>query len=694
MQMRYILFLVLFIGSSLSSNAQSETEENEVLVDISTIQVLAERSAEAITLRWAPSSPSLWLAGNRYGYRVQRMVIDDNNYDTDLFVMLGSTKVTSVDFWKETVEKEQMPKYLSVAGECIHAPFKSLEMGDGMGAWVAQSEELQNKYSFALFAADMEARTADFSGLRWEDKRIEQGKQYVYKISINLPEEAKISASPGIVLVDDKITEYPAVLLDVEEEEQSVVLRWLREPYIGKYTAYHVERAPKGGSFQRLDEDPFVHGIDKDSSLYNPYYVYIDSVANYRAYDYRVVGITPFGEERFTELRYTAMGRDKTAPSIPEIIEAKNTEGSTIKIRWEYSGASDLKGFNIYRGHKYEDNYYKINETLLSKNTREFTDPDAFILDRNYYYVNAVDTAGNIATSIVAYGLIEDTISPSPPIGLEGSIDSNGVVNLVWDRNTEKDILGYKVFFANADYHEFSLISGTAFSANSFQDTVTLKTLTRNAYYRVIAVDRRYNYSKMSDILEVKRPDTIPPTAPLFTDYSVEKEAIQLTWANSHSNDVDRHILYRRTGKGNWQILKEFTEKENKYSDSMIEEGRFYSYKIIAVDEAGLYSKAANPLVLQAVHLVLKPAIKTLRIETAQNDKDVNLNWSYPMDGTYRFVVYRAEENGGFEILKVLRSDEKEWVDKKTMKGKAYRYTVQVEFSDGTHSKFSPVVVK
>jgi len=684
----FIIILILLL--SLVCQGQN-TPSDTTGIDISSIRVIAERSEDAVTLRWAPSSPSLWLAANRHGYQIHRMVIDSNNYDTDLFVMLGSKQVTPKEEWEVVLKQEGLPKYMTVAAECIYAPFKSLEMGEGMGAWVAQSDELYHKFSFALFAADMDARTSDYSGLRFVDKRISPGMQYVYRVTANLPDDEQMAHSPGITFVDDQLTSYPAINLETEDAEGVVVLRWLRDSYFGKYTAYFIERAPKGGNFIRLNDEPFIHGQTKDKDLYNPFFVYQDSVKNYRAYEYRVVGISPFGNTGPAVGRYAAMGRDKTAPPKPEILDAKNTEGRSVEITWEYEGATDLEGFDIYRGHEFEDNYYKINKTRLSKNARSFTDASAMSLDLNYYYVNAVDTAGNVASSIIKYGLIEDTIPPSPPVGLEGEVDSNGVVTIKWTKNKEADILGYKIFYANADYHEFSLLTGQAIPTSSYQDTVTLKTLTRNAYYRVIAVDRRYNYSALSEILEVKRPDTIPPTSPLFTEYKVDKHAISLEWANSHSNDLEKHVLYRRTGKGNWTVLKEFKEGENSFSDKMIEEGKFYSYKILAVDEAGLFSKAANPLVLQAVNIILKPGIKKLLLNNSR-EKEVALNWSYPIEGKYRFVVYRAEGDTGFELLKVLRSDKKDFVDKRVRDGKSYRYTVQVEFSDGTHSEFSPIV--
>lgn len=667
--------------------------QNDTLkVEFSSIKVLSERSDESIKLRWAPSNPELWLATNKYGYEIQRMELDTTNFDTELFTTIASIKPRPKSDWEKILKEEDLPKYEAVAYECIFGAYESLAMGEGIGAWVAQSDELKHKYSFALFAADMSKRTAEFSALVYEDAQIKKDAIYVYKIVPNIPESEAINFSNGVVLVNTENNIYSAIILDVQEKEGSIILRWLREPYIGMYTAYSIERAPKGGTFKKLHEEPYVHGLSKDSLVYNPYMVYMDSVDNYQAYDYRISGLTPFGEPGPYSSIYSGMGRDLTPPSEPVLKSAINTRGDEVTISWEHQGNDpDLMGFDIYRGHQYDDNYYKLNKETLSPTSREFTDVAALMLDRNYYYVNAIDTAGNTSSSRIAYGLIEDTIPPAPPVALEGSIDSNGIVTINWEKNSELDIQGYKVFFANADYHEFSLKTGRTIPQNTFTDTISLKTLTKSIYYKVMAVDKRFNYSELSEILELKRPDTIPPTSPIFTDYKVEKDAIQLNWANSHSIDLDRHILMRRTGKSKWQILKEFTDDTQSYSDEMIENGKFYSYKILAVDDAGLYSRAANALVLEAVDIIMKPGIEKLILKK-EDEKQLSLNWSYPLTGKYRFVVYRSENEGGFEVRKVLKADQKDFVDKKISNDKNYKYTVQVEFSDGTHSKFSPIV--
>lgn len=134
----------------------------------------------------------------------------------------------------------------------------------------------------------------------------------------------------------------------------------------------------------------------------------------------------------------------------------------------------------------------------------------------NYYIVSAMDTAGNAAPSVPAYVIMTDTIPPDKPKGLFGKIDSSGIVHLTWKLGNEKDLMGYLVYAANDLKHTFVPVTKDFIADSTFTDSITLKTLTREIYYEIVAFDKNRNPSHYSDALELKRPDKIAPVAPVF----------------------------------------------------------------------------------------------------------------------------------------------------------------------------------
>ena len=684
-----IIIIISFLPITLF--AQELTDTIEVPIPVSSVHILGERSLNSIALRWAPSDARLWHMCNKTGYTISRVELDKSAKKlSDSFQELASVSPLSQQEWEAYLIANDLPDYPSVGMECIYGEFASLALGKSPTAVFAQANELSNKFSFALYAADMDQKTAEMSGLFYRDNDIKKDAIYVYKVTPIIPDGINIDFSNGAILMSTDTTAYPPIMLEGTESEGRIELRWTRSTYEQHYTAYVIERSVDNKNFESLEDKPYIHGVSGDSTLISPFISYLDKVENYKTYYYRIIGLTPFGNRGPVTSGLKAMARDRTPPSIPTQLKTEFMGDAAVKLKWDYEPTEPITGFNIYRGHAYEDNYYPLNENLIPASARSFTDNAALVNDRNYYYVTAIDTAGNRASSHIAFGELIDTIPPPVPTGLSAKVDSNGIVSLQWKPSIAPDILGYKIFYANADYHEFSLLTGQAIPYSGYVDSISLNTLTRHAYYKVMAVDNHYNYSELSEILKVERPDILPPTSPIFTDYKVEKDFIALEWAPSHSNDLDKHQLWKKENTASWTLVTETDMITTSYVDSKIEAGATYQYKIIAIDQAGLKSDVAFVIYLETGENLLVEGIQ--KISLSLNDKNqAELIWEYPTDKNHDLVIYRSTPRSGFQVLKILDSTKEKYVDQSVAIGGIYKYTMKARFENGGQSKFSEV---
>jgi hypothetical protein len=90
----------------------------------------------------------------------------------------------------------------------------------------------------------------------------------------------------------------------------------------------------------------------------------------------------------------------------------------------------------------------------------------------------------------------QDTIPPAAPKSLQ-AIAGSGVINLIWDANTEPDLAGYLVLRGEAPGDTLQAITTTPVTATTYRDE-SVRAGTRYVYV-VVAVDRAQNASPQSN---------------------------------------------------------------------------------------------------------------------------------------------------------------------------------------------------
>jgi fibronectin type 3 domain-containing protein len=521
------------------------------------------------------------------------------------------------------------------------------------------------------------------------------GRSYLYRVRIATPTTGYPIGDGAVAVITDKAEPIKLPIIGgVNEQDSLILISWPREAHEAHFTAYDIERSTDGRTWKRINQRPFVGLTNPELPAMRDVIVYTDTVPQAKqAYSYRIIGLTAFGTRSAPSRPVQATWRDRTPPPSPTTVRATEKKGA-IEITWDYpAGVKDLKGFHVTRGTSVASDEKVLNSTLLPPTARSFIDRAPETLKHNYYLVIAVDTANNPGISMSAMGSVVDSIPPAQPTGLEGSVDTNGVVTLRWRLGKEPDLYGYHVFWQNQRDHVESRLTGTAIRDTVFVDTISMRTLTEKVYYKVMAVDLNRNGSKHSALLELKRPDLRPPAAPVFKDYRVTDAGIWLRWAPSSSDDVVRHCLLRRkVGQTEWDTIARvpIAERRFEYTDKDSGKPAYYEYAVVAVDDAGWKTAGPQTLKLRMNSTERLPKVELLKAEALPEKKYVQLSWEYaPRDGV-KFVLYKSIDGGKWQQCELLPGTARTHKDRLAKPGQELSYFIQVVTTGGRDSDYSP----
>lgn len=664
------LLILLFVCASTIAQAQ-------------TFSVIAANHADSVVLRWAPGSAAAWERYRTAGYRVERISIAKSQPGKPQRIGPDRIAPWTLEQFKSGFAREHpnAPAAAQVLYGAV-APEKraGMERADA---------EINLRWSIATYLADVDASVAQAMGLRYVDRDVSAGAFYYYRV-ITLSEPA----DTAFVAVDRTVGTYAVAqgpLLEAEEGERRVLLKWDADANSG-FTAYWVERSADGRTWSRLHDRPFVPMRDVNQKAVSAH-TYADTsiAANYKPYRYRVLGIDPFGNTSKEATPIIAMGRDRTAPPSPEMKGAAEEKGRMI-VRWEQADApADLRGYRVEKAMSGTTGFYPMHRDLLPTNARQFTDTSTVLIMGNYYRVAAVDTAGNTSYSLGGYGSVSDSIAPLPPTDLHGRIDTNGVVTVEWKQGKERDLLGYRVFFANQADHSFINLTPAPIASLTFTDTIPLNTLTKRIHYQVVAVDRSFNHSGFSAMLTLTKPDRVAPVAPLFSDYRATDSTVVLSFVPSSSDDVKEHVLWRKDeASARFQEVAHFgaSNMPRTWTDSDARGPASYTYQLAAIDSAGNRSPMT-----QAIEVSVRGKRATMRptnvTATVDAQKHVRVTWQGTTSGVHHYIIHRSRDGAPPIAVGSPANDVREFIDDRVPGNGSYTYSVRAARADGSLSSES-----
>jgi hypothetical protein len=684
MMKRRLIFLIYLQVIVFGGFAQEIATKPEAA-----IKVVSKVDSETVFLRWAPDDPAAWKLLNGKGYRLFRYTLSINGK------MIKNAKKTRTELttifpepleaWKSYIRTSDEA---AIAAQAIYGESFVVEGNTShLLDIVNKSRELKNRFSFAIFSADQSFDVARMMGLAYIDTTARKNMKYLYEICPLVSREMLYIDTAKILVETDRKFELPEpVDLKAEYIDKSVMLTWPVFYYKGIYTNYVIERSDDGGhTFQKVSEKPLLIESQEAQQGY-----YVDSLPAYaKTYWYRLQGVTPFGDKGpvTDSVEVEAYMKLKSNPKIISIEEYSN---DTVSIHWEFPEKYNIanRGFRILSSNAVNSPYMPVDSSFISpeKRTCSLLLPGAI----NYVVVESEDFGGNRYHSPPKMLQRTDSIPPSAPVGLKGVVDSTGHVTVNWEPNQEKDILGYRLFFSNSPEDEFSPLVNSTIKEHQYEYKVSLNTLSKSIYYKVIAIDQFLNRSGFSKVIQVERPDTIAPTAPVFVDYSVKSHWIYTQWEPSQSSDLKQHVLIRKNLE-NFEIdtLLQVPANSGKkfHSDYEITPGITYEYLVYAEDKSGNRAKCLQPLQLK------KTSNRKIQIHAQGNadpaEKGITLSWYIPGETATLFHIYKQDEKGRLRLYKTLSGDVFYFTDQNVRTNQSYVYRIRSNLKNGTSTTFS-----
>ena len=677
--------------SCFNTNAQQQ--------DSLQIAVLARATQDSIMLRWSPTRYLDWQRGNRIGYHITRITISRNGESLQEPEELRLTSLPIAPEplmnW-ETLAKQN--ENAAVLAQAIYgATFNTVTPGTDTGTIMTINDENEQRFTFALLAAEQSFRAAKMGGLGFVDMDVNENETYVYKIKMVRDPSALVEPLEGAVLSGFPYQErlpvpFGAVMTPGDQE---IVLEWNYSMLKRFYSSYVIERSENGHDFQRTKERPIFNaqtvGQDQNVTL-----IYKDSVPNNKEFQYRILGQTAFDETG--PPTKILSGTAKPNPKYAPIIEQSLFEGEdAVRLIWSFDNEEEktIRGFQLRRADNHNGDFEDVGE-LLSPQTRETTYAPLEIT--NYFKVVAIGE--NIIERPSFATLVQpvDSIPPKPPVELKGVIDTTGVVRISWNQNTEPDLLGYRVYKSNHAETEFTQITPVEVKENSFVDTLNLKTLNKNIYYKVLAEDRRFNASGLSDLLALKLPNLTPPSPPLLTKYKLSEIGIELRWVPSSSDDLKSHTVFRKKSNEQGAVWEKIFESKNLSDTLYLDTEELlpdtYSYTVIAKDAMGLESDPANPVTITWHGKTIKNEDINFSGSSNRELRFINLNWRVKNYEILEYKLYRGTSKEELRLYKTLEGKAKGYNDVSLTINTLYVYGLQAILASGQISPLKLIDVK
>lgn len=674
-----VLLVLIFIALPFLCGAQDDVDQKRVGV-----VMLSKHNQQKVWLRWAPTSAVAWELGNANGWWVQKVLVPTTTEPGDTsYTLLSKTpfKPLPLEHWETPSDTSD---YAATAAQVLYGETLNVTSTSGAMTLIDKNRELETRFSFGLSAAELDFNVAQMMGLGITDNNVLPNRTYIYRVFANISDSLVVVDTAGVVVNLNQKYELPKVFdLAAEVHDTLISLQWPAGYHKGIYSTYSIEKRIGNGTFTPVNSLPLANMFSKGGDDFLHFFTDIHRIEGDTLY-YRIRGITPFAD--YGSPSEPVMAIVPLLYPLPANLKYSEVDGEQIAIAWEYplEFENKLSSFELLAAIGFKDKPFSLGKYPINSRAAAITVPTPEF----YLSVAAIGTDGSKRLSHPMMIQLADSIPPAAPKGLAGSVSKLGIASISWQRGTEPDLFGYKVYTHSNPDAEFNMETKSFVRDTSYQFRVNLNTLSANLYLKVMAYDYRYNYSGFSQMLKLALPDTIPPSAPVLKTCAKTIEGVMFEWIPSGSNDVASHAIVYALNENDTPdtltVISNISQKQYVWETPT--EGNYWFW-VVATDTSGNATRSQQNHRLKTSAGSIANFSPKLAASKSIAEGTISLQWTkHP--ATHRVLVYLNVGNSTLRLHKTLLNTNSFTYTNAAI-AQTYKFVVVVQDSTGRLSEYS-----
>ncbi len=353
----------------------------------------------------------------------------------------------------------------------------------------------------------------------------------------------------------------------------------------------------------------------------------------------------------------------------PTELSGMITDAGRIDLSWTNAPGNDGK-IQVWRkagGSSTSGQYTLIAELTSSENT--YSDLFTIVPGTIYHYrVNAADDAGHY--SPYASASISAAI-PAAPSSLSASVVSGPGISLTWKDNSNNEV-SFIIERFDENQYKFVEIDTVGSNTTTYTDNTAVP---GGTYIYRIRAGNGMGKSAGSNEVTVNAWDAAAPASLVVT--SVSSSRLDLSWSYTGTENYNTIIERKIGAEGTWTPIYTTAAGTLKYSDTGLQPGTRYFYRVRKSLGSGVYGVPfPDETGVGAYTKLATPSISG----AASSDNSIYISWTATSGADV--IIERKMPNGSFSVLMTAGPTVQGWYDNTGLvPGAFYTYRIKAKTS-------------